>query len=145
VKFEETIGGVHEVRKAAAETSAGYLIAVDAHGGGVVSVHQVAALVVEDRGGSQSALLQKAGGGEDEGGLAGAQESAEYREDGLAIRERHGTFICRNDDLIVAEGEDQASPTKAESRKVAADVTLLSDFPDMSVLRHTYPFSRREL
>src|ERR1019366_3297020 len=53
------------------------------YGAGVVGVHQVVALVVEDGGRAQAALLEETRGGEDEGGLAGAQKTADYREDGL--------------------------------------------------------------
>jgi hypothetical protein len=61
-----------------------------------VGVHQVASLVVEDGGGTESALIEKAGGGDDERGLAGAQKSADYRENGLAIGAQKGALICRN-------------------------------------------------
>ena len=54
---------------------------------GVVGIHQVVALVVEDGGGAQSALLEEARGGEDEGGLAGPQKSADHRDDGLHRRQ----------------------------------------------------------
>ena len=76
-------GGFHEVGEAAAEAAAGHLIAGDAQGAGVVGVHQVVALVVEDGGHAQAALLEEARGGEDEGGLASAQKTADYRDDGL--------------------------------------------------------------
>src|ERR1700733_10609314 len=58
LEFEEAIGGVHQIGKAAAKASAGNLIAIHAQGGGVVGIDQVAALVVEDGGGTQSALLK---------------------------------------------------------------------------------------
>ena len=46
-------------------------------------VHQVVALVVENHRHALTALLQKTRGGQDEGGLAGAQKAADDREDGL--------------------------------------------------------------
>jgi len=88
-----------------------------------VSVDEVAPLVVEDSGGSESALLQETRSGEDEGGLASAEKSADYREDGFAIRDQDGTLICQNNDLIVADGGERASRTEPRKRK--ADATLL--------------------
>ena len=58
-KFEQTDGGVHEIGKAAAKTSAGDLIAIDTEGGGVVSIHEVACLVVEDDGGAESGCWRR--------------------------------------------------------------------------------------
>ncbi len=57
LEFEEAIGRVNQIGKATAEAAAGNLIAVDAHGRGVMCVHQIATLIVQDDGGSQSPLL----------------------------------------------------------------------------------------
>ena len=110
-KFEQTDGGVHEIGKAAAKTSAGDLIAIDTEGGGVVSIHEVACLVVEDDGGAESALLEKARRGEDEGGFAGAEKSADHGEDGFTIGAQNGVLICQHNDLIVTEDSGRASRT----------------------------------
>ena len=48
-----------------------------------MGVHQVVALVVEDGRHAQAALAEEARSGEDEGGLAGAQKTTDYRDPGL--------------------------------------------------------------
>ena len=68
----EAVEGIDEIGEAAAEAAAGDLVGGDAVGLHEVGVDEVVALVVENDGDGGSAALEEFGGGEDEGGLAGA-------------------------------------------------------------------------
>ena len=80
---EQAAGGLYQVRETATETASGDLLAIQALNGGVVSVHQVISLVVEDGGHTLPALLQQSRRGEDQGSLSGSQEAADHREYGF--------------------------------------------------------------
>ena len=68
----EAVEGVDEIGEAAAEAASGDLVGGDEAGLYEVGVDEVVALIVEDDGYGDSAALEEFGGGEDEGGLAGA-------------------------------------------------------------------------
>jgi hypothetical protein len=78
----EPFRGVHELGEAAAEASAGYLIGADAVGLGEVRVHQVGALVVQDGRRPQVSGVEQTRRRENQGRLAGAQESAQRNDAG---------------------------------------------------------------
>ncbi len=68
----EAIEGIDEIGEAAAEAATGDLVGGDMAGLHEMGVDEVVALIVEDDGYADSTALEEFGGGEDEGGFAGA-------------------------------------------------------------------------
>jgi hypothetical protein len=68
----EAVEGIDEIGEAAAEAAAGHLVGGDGTRLYEVGIDEIVALIVEDDGYGGSAALEEIGGGEDEGGLAGA-------------------------------------------------------------------------
>jgi len=82
----ETIGGGDKIGEAAAETSVRNFSGIEAEGDGEAGIDQCAGLVISNDGGAQAAIVEQAGGAQDQGSFARAEKAANQSQRG-AIRQ----------------------------------------------------------